>query len=110
MEQNKKENLLKCSHDFPHEILLDDLGLKRNDLNISLQRELNCFDALYFDKMYDGILSKKEEQDLTDFSEQITQTIKKEHTTKDTISGGVIFGTVTILGVALALLGINKSR
>lgn len=100
------------NHDFPHEELMDELGLSITDLKTSLQRDIVTFDKKYMDAIIDGTITKLERQELITESYEIAKEIKKDHTGKSDNNGavgGILAGIFLTLGAVLGIKQIAKS-
>ncbi len=100
------------NQDFPHEELMDELGLSVNDLKASLQRDILTFDKKYMDAIIDGTITKQERQELITESYDIAKEIKENYGGKSDNNGavgGILAGIFLTLGAVLGIKQIAKS-
>ena len=104
-------NEFKHENDFPHEALLDRLGLDFSDMSAEIQRDIRNFDSQYMDAIIDGEINKQEEQELITTSYKIAENIKKDHGDGTDTSGktlGILAGIVFVFGAAIGIKQLTK--
>lgn len=112
MKEDEEMELHDSSNDFPHEFLLDNLGVSITQLSASTQREIQNFDRMYMDAIIDGTITKQEKQELVTASYEIAKNIQKEvgdQSDKNAKVTGIFTGILLAIGAVIGIREITKS-
>ncbi|MGV3632546.1 MAG: hypothetical protein ACO1O6_15160 [Bacteroidota bacterium] len=110
MENEHGGKTVVSYHQFPHEEFMRSMGLETDKLEVPLQRQIEAFNHLYYEKSYDGILTDDEMSHLNNASLKITEQLKERYGEKESDDGtGVVLGVLGSIVVGfLGYLGIKK--
>lgn len=82
---------------MPHELLMEELGIKYSDLTYDIKEDIELYISLHKKSLEDGFISDDEEKELIQLSQKILKSIKLEIKNKRLKVGDD--GSDTILGV-----------
>ena len=74
-EQNDFERI----NDTAHEFLMDQMGIEYDNLDRSIQRQMEAYDILFETSIEDGIIDPREDLVLDLLSDLIAENIRKQY-------------------------------
>lgn len=113
MDLHKIRNNAHRGYTMPHKELMDEMGLKYEDLSEYIKSSIRLFEEQYDQSLNsDGYLDIEEESELITASVKIEQDIKKWSAKDENNNGGKVATavTLTLFGLIGLALGIKNLR